>query len=223
MTCDLAHGPALSTAKAVDFVDLFATQHGLLVTEGRAESQRECCWQEAGAGPWGSSTAWKIRTWQWAKVLLARTFAAGPNSQTSAVERLRSKAKLLFAGCTRRRFWSRCCWRWRFRSTARDALGGSVSNNRDAPRAIDGSCPSRPAGGGNRRRPSGGGNPAGGASGSRFGGKQIGWDDKGKVGRVAGSRGRDDRSSGGSGSRWHPLIVGGSARHPKAPRAENAM
>jgi len=47
---------------------------------------------------------------------------------------------------------------------------------------------------GDRRRSSGGGNRAGGASGSRFGSKRIGWGDKGKVGRVAGSSDRDDRS-----------------------------
>jgi hypothetical protein len=48
---DLAHGPAFGVVQAVDFVDRFATQHGFLVTERQAESQRGVVGKKSEEGP----------------------------------------------------------------------------------------------------------------------------------------------------------------------------
>ena len=93
VTGDLSQRPLLVPVKAVNLVDLFVAQHGwgLILLSGK--------------------TGAEARAW-----LLARSPAAGPNSQTPAAQDFKSRAKLLFARRRRRRFWSLVCCSIRFRA-----------------------------------------------------------------------------------------------------------
>src|SRR6516165_400636 len=115
---DLADRPALRVVELMESLDLFVGEHqAFLFFQARASARPEgCCLQEdseAGSLRGGPAT---IKTCAAAKLLLARSSAPGPNSQTPATEDFRSRAELLLARWSRRWRWSRWRCRLRFRS-----------------------------------------------------------------------------------------------------------
>src|SRR5437879_3853092 len=120
MTGDLAHWPVLGPVQAMNFVDLFGAQHGLEFgyTDRPARMPEGCSFQARVEAEVLLPNCSKIKTCVEAKLFFSRLATLGPTIQTSAAERFRSKAKLFFSSRRMRRFWSRLCWRSRFRSPA---------------------------------------------------------------------------------------------------------
>jgi hypothetical protein len=120
MTFDLADRPALGPIETMQIVELFGGEHGaiLFYPAETAGAPGRCCWQDSETGGLRGGSASRIQTCAGAELLLARCSRSDPSSQTSAAERFRSKAELLFARSRRRRFWSPTSCRWRLRATA---------------------------------------------------------------------------------------------------------
>ena len=219
MAGDLAPRPAFSMVEAVDFVDGFATQQRRLVTERWAESQRGVVGKKLGEGPREAQRLGKSGLGSEPRCCWQEPLLLVPTAKPRPPNVLGRKLSCCWQDAPGGAFGPAVAGAGGYAPPCGGESGGSVSNNHGAPHATGGRSPSTFDGRRDRRRSSGGDSRGGVVAGSRLGGKQIGWGGNGKVERVAGSSGRDDRSSGGSGSRWTPLIVRGPpARHPKTSR-----
>jgi hypothetical protein len=83
----------------MQIVELFGGEHGaiLFYPAETAGAPGRCCWQDSETGGLRGGSASRIQTCAGAELLLARCSRSDPSSQTSAAERFRSKAELLFA------------------------------------------------------------------------------------------------------------------------------
>src|SRR5262249_51548244 len=118
---DLPHRLFLDPVQTVNVIDLFRREHRqILIYMGTTPpGPGGCSLQDSGTE---EATLWKTRTSEKATLFFTRSAVSAPTSQTSAVERFRSRAMLFFT----RRVTRRCRSRWRCRVRFRSADSGCV-------------------------------------------------------------------------------------------------